>query len=180
MPLLTSSYNQSSRLRARTRVPVPNPQCLGISLWRAHRVRHHPSQGEYEWTLSYDLERLLITIDLSVNKLWWYYFCSATSLDVDAVADTFWERNFDTDDEVPWFRFQQAFLTDFDSQLKSMFQFYHIMAMVIWCSIIGLFPESKIPWLLDMLKNDIFGGADNVSKNHFYQVNIFCVISMNL
>lgn len=36
---------------------------------------------------------------------------------------------------------------------------------------VGLFPESKIPWLLDMLKNDIFGGADSISKNHFYQVS---------
>ena len=34
------------------------------------------------------------------------------------VVDTFWERNFPTDDEVPWFRFQQAFLTDYEAQLS--------------------------------------------------------------
>lgn len=33
--------------------------------------------------------------------------------------DTFWERNFKSDDEVAWFKFQQAFLNDFESQLSS-------------------------------------------------------------
>lgn len=74
---------------------------------------------------------------------------------------------------MPWFRFQQAFLVDYDSQLKGTY----VMCSVIWSSCNfktfvhpGLFPEDQIPWLLDMLQNDIFGGADAISKDHFYQV----------
>ena len=37
------------------------------------------------------------------------------------VVDTFWDRNFPTDDEVPWFRFQQAFLTDYEAQLSGRY-----------------------------------------------------------
>ena len=42
----------------------------------------------------------------------------STLTEEDVVVDTFWERNFPTDDEVPWFRFQQAFLTDYEAQLS--------------------------------------------------------------
>lgn len=63
-----------------------------------------------------------LTLSLLLLLFFFFSFCfSVTSIDVDSVADTFWERNFDTDDEVPWYKFQQAFLTDFDSQLKSKF-----------------------------------------------------------
>lgn len=66
--------------------------------------------------------------------------------------NTFWDRNFPTDDEVPWFKFQQAFLTDYEAQLS------------------GLFNEDNIPWLLDMLKNDVFDGADKITKGKFMEV----------
>ncbi len=32
--------------------------------------------------------------------------------------NTFWERNFPDDDTVPWFKFQQAFLSDYQAQLS--------------------------------------------------------------
>ena len=32
--------------------------------------------------------------------------------------DTFWDRNFPSDDEVPWFKFQTSFLNDYDAQLS--------------------------------------------------------------
>ena len=34
----------------------------------------------------------------------------------------------------------------------------------------GLFNEDNIPWLLDMLKNDVFDGADKISKSKFREV----------
>ncbi len=33
-----------------------------------------------------------------------------------------------------------------------------------------LFNEDNIPWLLDMLKEDVFGGADRITKADFMQV----------
>ena len=44
-----------------------------------------------------------------------------STLTEEDVVDTFWDRNFPTDDEVPWFRFQQAFLTDYEAQLSGRY-----------------------------------------------------------
>ena len=41
---------------------------------------------------------------------------------------------------------------------------------------LGLFPESQIPWLLDMLQNDIFGGASDITKDHFFQVSCWIIV----
>ena len=81
-------------------------------------------------------------------------FCSLwySSGSVETVTDTFWERSFGEETNVVWFRFQQSFLTEYDTQLKS------------------LFTDEYIPWLLDMLHDDIFGGAESISKDHFMQV----------
>ena len=38
---------------------------------------------------------------------------------VDTTKDTFFDRNFPGETEVAWFKFQQAFLTDYESQLTS-------------------------------------------------------------
>ena len=35
-------------------------------------------------------------------------------------VDTFWERNFQSEDEVPWYKFQKSFLDDYETQLSSM------------------------------------------------------------
>lgn len=32
--------------------------------------------------------------------------------------NTFWERNFTTDEEVPWYKFQTKFLEDYESKLS--------------------------------------------------------------
>ena len=32
--------------------------------------------------------------------------------------NTFWDRNFAEDVEVPWYKFQQAFLSDYEAQLS--------------------------------------------------------------
>ncbi len=34
--------------------------------------------------------------------------------------DTFWEKNFDDKESVPWYQFQQAFLTNYDANLKGI------------------------------------------------------------
>lgn len=36
---------------------------------------------------------------------------------VDTTKDTFFDRNFPGETEVPWFKFQQAFLSDYEAQL---------------------------------------------------------------
>lgn len=36
---------------------------------------------------------------------------------VDTTKDTFFDRNFPGETEVPWFKFQQAFLLDYEAQL---------------------------------------------------------------
>ena len=47
---------------------------------------------------------------------------------------------------------------------------WHRSQLVFNFFFVDLFPENQMPWLLDMLQNDVFGGADHVSKSHFYQV----------
>lgn len=71
---------------------------------------------------------------------------------VDTTKDTFFDRNFPGETEVPWFKFQQAFLSDYETQLT------------------GLFDEEKVPWLLDMLKTDVFAGAERISRDHFMTI----------
>ena len=36
---------------------------------------------------------------------------------VEENIDTFWDRNFPEEDEVPWYKFQQGFLKDYEAQL---------------------------------------------------------------
>ena len=35
---------------------------------------------------------------------------------------------------------------------------------------LGLFNEENIPWLLEMLKNDVFEGAEKITKEQFMQL----------
>ena len=34
----------------------------------------------------------------------------------------------------------------------------------------GLFTEDQVPWLLEMLRNDVFGGAEKISRDHFMTI----------
>ena len=66
---------------------------------------------------------LSLSLSLSHSSLYLVCLLSLLSLSevaqVEEVSDTFWERNFESSDAVPWFRFQQAFISDYDTQLKS-------------------------------------------------------------
>ena len=55
---------------------------------------------------------------------------------VDTTKDTFFDRNFPGETEVPWFRFQQGFLTDYQAQLSGILCFSAVCVCVK--------PESKL------------------------------------
>ncbi len=38
--------------------------------------------------------------------------------EAEVMTDSFWDRNFKAEEEVAWFRFQQAFLSDYEAQLS--------------------------------------------------------------
>ena len=41
----------------------------------------------------------------------------------------------------------------------------------VGCSLLtGLFTEDQVPWLLEMLRNDVFGGAEKISRDHFMTI----------
>lgn len=66
---------------------------------------------------------------------------------------SFWDRNFESDDEVPWYKFQKCFLDDYETQLSKSFE------------------EDNIPWLLDLLKNDVLEvKGEKVTKAQFIRV----------
>lgn len=44
---------------------------------------------------------------------------------VDTTKDTFFDRNFQDEAEVAWFKFQQAFLTDYQAQLSGIIIYFH-------------------------------------------------------
>ena len=48
----------------------------------------------------------------------------------ETTIDTFWDRNFRDEDEVAWYKFQQAFLKDYEAQLTGE-------GRVGWCGHIG-------------------------------------------
>ena len=85
-------------------------------------------------------------------------------MELEEVSNTFWDRNFDSD-KVQWFRFQQCFIAEYDTKLKSKWSvvnFTHSNPPT------DLFTDQHIPWLLDeVLHKGIFGGADEVTKEHF-------------
>ncbi len=100
---------------------------------------------------------------------------------------TFWDRNFPDEDTVIWFKFQQAFLTDYESQLTGgevgilycmlSYLFYlsfkcviHVVHSFTVLIFLGLLDEKNVPWLLEMLKNDIFSGADDITKLRFMEI----------
>ena len=65
----------------------------------------------------------------------------------------FWQRNFGSEEQIPWFRFQQAFLTEYET------------------SIAELFNDSQVTWLLDILKNEVLEASDEkISKAKFEEV----------
>ena len=41
-----------------------------------------------------------------------------TVQEMEGPLNTFWDRSFKEEDEVAWFRFQQAFLTGYEVQLQ--------------------------------------------------------------
>ena len=43
------------------------------------------------------------------------------------------------------------------------------MVCGFYCGV-GLFNEDQVPWLLDMLKSDVFGGAERISRDHFMTI----------
>lgn len=68
--------------------------------------------------------------------------------------ENFWDSKFGENNEVAWFKFQQAFLNEFELKIAT------------------LFDESQIPWLLDTLKNEVFEATstDVVAKTKYLEV----------
>ena len=62
---------------------------------------------------------------------------------------TFWERSFGDVDCVPWFKFQQSFLNEYQSRLQR------------------LLSDDNTQWLLKVLQNEIFDGEDQATKEKF-------------
>ena len=47
-----------------------------------------------------------------------YLFLNRAEMMVNEAEGTFWERSFGDEDEVLWYRFEHAFLTDYDTQIS--------------------------------------------------------------
>ena len=50
--------------------------------------------------------------------------------------NTFWERNFEQEDDVPWYKFQQAFLSDYEAQLSGEWGSGVVTASIVIVNII--------------------------------------------
>ena len=61
---------------------------------------------------------------------------------------TFWDRNFGTEESVAWFKFQQAFLSEYETNLSESFN------------------DSQVTWLLDMLKNEVLKASETDKVTH--------------
>lgn len=68
---------------------------------------------------------------------------------------------------------------DFQSPVPPQGKFYDCMLILSWLDVVlwssqysspGLFNEDQVPWLLDMLKSDVFGGAERISRDHFMTI----------
>jgi hypothetical protein len=62
---------------------------------------------------------------------------------------TFWEISFGDQEEVAWFRFQEAFLEHYKSDLKRMFT------------------DDSTQWLLKLLEREVFEGQNQATKRQF-------------
>ena len=62
---------------------------------------------------------------------------------------TFWDHSFGDQEEVAWFRFQEAFLEDYKPNLKRMFT------------------DDSTQWLLKLIEREVFEGQDRVTKQQF-------------
>ena len=83
-------------------------------------------------------------------------FCSITQVSTIkpvGVHGDFWEQNFN-EDEVAWYKFQQAFVADFKENIDS------------------LYDDAKATWLLNMLKIEVFEAehTDKVTKKKYEEV----------
>ena len=67
---------------------------------------------------------------------------------------TFWDRNFGSEESVAWFKFQQAFLSEYETNISESFN------------------DSQVAWLLDMLKNEVLEASetDKVMHSKFLEV----------
>lgn len=66
-----------------------------------------------------------------------------------AQTQTFWDRSFGDQQQVPWFRFQEAFLEEYKANLKHMFN------------------DDSTQWLLKLLEREVFEGHDHVTREQF-------------
>ena len=66
----------------------------------------------------------------------------------------FWDHNFGSEEEVAWFKFQQAFLSEYETNISESFN------------------DSQVTWLLDMLKDEVFEASEGqkVTKAKFIEV----------
>jgi len=66
----------------------------------------------------------------------------------------FWDRNFGGEEQVAWFKFQQAFLSEYESNITELFN------------------DTQVTWLLNMLKNDVLEASETekVTKAKFFEV----------
>ena len=77
-----------------------------------------------------------------------------SKLEIVGEQGNFWDRNFMGEEEVAWFKFQQAFLTEYETNISETFN------------------DSQVTWLLDILKNEIFEASttEKVTKAKFMEV----------
>ena len=61
---------------------------------------------------------------------------------------TFWDRNFGSEESIAWFKFQQAFLSEYETNISETFD------------------DTQVAWLLDMLKNEVFEASETDQVTH--------------
>lgn len=66
----------------------------------------------------------------------------------------FWDRNFGSEESVAWFKFQQAFLSEYETNISESFN------------------DSQVHWLLDMLRDEVFEASETqtATKERFLEV----------
>ena len=99
------------------------------------------------------------------------FACSDKTESTEEVVDTFWNQNFHDEAEVSWASFKQAFLTHYQDNLRCKNCIY--FGAKCYTHSLAMFTEDhdeNTSWLMEMLHDDLFGGASNISKNHFMQI----------
>lgn len=86
--------------------------------------------------------------------------------DEQSHINSFWDRNFESDEEVPWYKFQKCFLDDYETQLSSMLRNPLVSLQIPFLDGLSAQVQKRVASvILGSLLHDKYTGLSNIQAS---------------